>query len=124
MLFTSYEFLFFVLITALLYYTVPKRFQWGLLLVANYVFYALAGLSYLPFILVTTISTYLAGMKLRSMFKAQEDYLSLHKAQMSREERKEYKAKEKKKQWRLLLLCLFINIALMNIIKGKIFAHA
>ncbi len=122
MLFTSYEFIFFVFITTLLYYTVPKRFQWGLLLVANYVFYALAGLEFLPFILVTTISTYLAGMKLRSMFKAQEDYLALHKADMSREERKEYKAKEKKKRWHMLLLVLLFNLGILAVLKYTNFA--
>ena len=122
MLFTSYEFLFFVLITAVLYYTVPKRFQWGLLLVANYVFYALAGLSYLPFILLTTITTYFGGMKLRSQFKAQDDYLALHKSEMSREERKEYKAKEKKKRWRMLLLVLLFNLGILAVLKYTNFA--
>jgi D-alanyl-lipoteichoic acid acyltransferase DltB (MBOAT superfamily) len=117
MLFTSYEFLIFVLITAVLYYTVPKRFQWGLLLVANYVFYALAGLSYLPFILLTTITTYLGGMKLRSQFKVQDEYLALHKSEMSREERKEYKAKEKKKRWHMLLLVLLFNLGILAVLK-------
>lgn len=122
MLFTSYEFLFFVLVTAVLYYLVPKRWQWGLLLAANYVFYALASPSYLPFLLVTTISVYLLGVKLSSLKKAQEAYLSVHKAEMSREEKKEYKAAEKRKQWRWLLLALLFNLGILAVLKYTNFA--
>ena len=57
MLFTSYEFLLFVLVTCVLYYVIPKKWQWMLLLLASYVFYFLAGASYLPYIFVTTVST-------------------------------------------------------------------
>lgn len=122
MFFTSYEFMIFVLVTAVLYYAVPKKMQWWVLLAADYVFYAVAGVGYLPFILVTTISAYLAGMKLRSLKKAQEQFLAVHKAEMSREERKEYKAKEKKKQWRWLLLTLLFNLGILAVLKYTNFA--
>lgn len=122
MLFTSYEFMIFVLVTAVLYYVVPKKMQWWVLLGADYVFYAIAGVEYLPFILVTTISAYLTGMKLRSLKSAQEQYLAVHKAEMSREERKEYKAKEKKKQWRWLLLALLFNLGILAVLKYTNFA--
>ncbi len=122
MLFTSYEFMIFVLVTAVLYYVVPKKMQWWVLLVADYVFYAIAGPEYLPFILVTTISAYLVGMKLRSQKAAVEQYMTVHKAEMSREERKEYKAKEKKKQWRWLLLALLFNLGILAVLKYTNFA--
>lgn len=124
MLFTSYEFMIFVLVTAVLYYLVPKRFQWCLLLAADYVFYAIAGAAYLPFILVTTISAYLAGMKLRNMKRRQEEYLAQHKAQMNREEKKAYKAAEKKKQWRWLLLTLLLNLGILAVLKYTNFTIA
>lgn len=122
MLFTSYEFMIFVLVTAVLYYVLPKKMQWCVLLVANYVFYAIAGVEFLPFILVTTVSAYLVGMKLRSLKAGQEQYLAVHKAEMSREERKEYKAKEKKKQWRWLLLTLLFNLGILAVLKYTNFA--
>lgn len=124
MLFTSYEFMFFVLVTTVLYYLVPKRFQWCLLLAADYVFYAIAGLGYLPFILVTTISAYLAGRKLQSMKHRQEEYLAAHKAQMNREEKKAYKAAGKKKQWRWLLLTLLLNLGILAVLKYTNFTIA
>lgn len=117
MLFTSYQFMFFVLITVVLYYAVPKKAQWCLLLAADYVFYYLAGSSYLPFILLTTISTYLVGMRIRKLRRSQEEYVALHKADMSREQRKEYKNVQKKKQWKWLLLCLLLNIGILAVLK-------
>lgn len=122
MLFTSYEFLIFVLTTCVLYYVIPKKWQWMLLLLASYVFYFLAGASYLPYIFVTTISTYLIARKITSLQAVVDAYIKEHKKDLSREERKEYKAKEKKKQWRLLLLCLFINIGILAVLKYTNFA--
>ena len=122
MLFTSYEFLFFVLVTCVLYYVVPKKWQWMLLLLASYVFYFLAGASYLPYIFVTTVSTYLIARKITSLQTVVDAYIKEHKKELSREERKEYKAKEKKKQWNLLLLCLFINIGILAVLKYTNFA--
>ena len=122
MLFTSYEFLFFVLITCVLYYVIPKKWQWMLLLVASYVFYFLAGASYLPYIFVTTVSTYLIARKITALQAEVEAYIKEHKQELSREERKEYKAREKKKQWRLLLLCLLFNIGILAVLKYTNFA--
>ena len=93
-----------------------------LLLLASYVFYFLAGASYLPYIFVTTVSTYLIARKINSLQNVVEAYIKEHKKDLSREERKEYKAKEKKKQWRLLLLCLFINIGILAVLKYTNFA--
>ena len=95
-----------------------------LLLLASYVFYFLAGASYLPYIFVTTVSTYLIARKITSLQAVVDAYIKEHKKELSREERKEYKAKEKKKQWRLLLLCLFINIGILAVLKYTNFAIA
>ena len=43
MLFTSSRFILFLAVLFILYYTVPRRFQWGLLLAASYFFYSFAG---------------------------------------------------------------------------------
>ena len=58
MLFTDYSFIGFLAVVFILYYTLPKKWQWPFLLVASYVFYFTASPSYVIFIAVTTISTY------------------------------------------------------------------
>ncbi len=122
MLFTSYEFMFFVLITCVLYYIVPKKWQWMLLLVASYVFYFIAGASFLPYLFVTTVSTYLFARKITLLQKKAAGYIKEHKEELSREEKKEYKAREKKKQWHLLLACLIFNLGILAVVKYTNFA--
>ena len=55
---TSFPFLVFAAVTVLSYYLVPRRGQWIVLLIASGLFYAAAGGWYLPFILITILTTY------------------------------------------------------------------
>lgn len=63
-LFTSYEFLAFFAVLLILYYVIPKRGQWMLLLAGSYIFYAFSGWTNLVFILVTTLSTFIAARRI------------------------------------------------------------
>lgn len=117
MLFTSYEFIAFLTLVFVLYYVIPKRFQWPLLLVASYIFYFTSGASNLFYIVTTTVSTYFLMQQIQKVRDAQEAYLKEHKKEMSREERKAYKAVGKKKMWHLLLITLFINIGMLAVVK-------
>ena len=117
MLFTSYEFIGFYALLFVLYYLVPKTWQWKLLLLASYVFYFIADPRYLIFILTTTVSTYFVSMKLEEINGASDAYLKEHKKELSREEKKAYKAAVKAKKWRWLLICLIFNIGILSITK-------
>ena len=61
MRYQSLEFLLFSAGILLLYYIVGRKGQKWVLLLANLVFYALAGTEYLPFLLVTLLASYGAG---------------------------------------------------------------
>ena len=98
MLFTSYEFLGFLAVLFLAYYIVPKKTQWMLLLVASYVFYALADLRYLIFILATTLSSYVASRLMGLVSEREAAYLAGDGATLSKDERKAYKSGEKKRK--------------------------
>lgn len=124
MLFVSYEFLGFLLLVFLLYYLIPRKFQWQLLLAASYVFYFLADPRYLVYILLTTISTWGIGVAIDKRFEKQKEYLAVHKAQLSKEERKAYKHRVKQGQWRLLLVCLLFNLGILAILKYTNFTIA
>lgn len=54
----SLKFLLFVLIAVPGYYLVPKRMQWGWLLLANYVYYAAGGWYFVGYLVFTTLTTY------------------------------------------------------------------
>lgn len=124
MLFVSYEFLGFLLLVFLLYYLIPRKFQWQLLLAASYVFYFLADPRYLFYILLTTISTWGIGVLIDNRFRTQKEYLAAHKAELSKEERKACKQRTKQGQWRLLLTCLLFNLGILAILKYTNFTIA
>ncbi len=124
MLFTSYSFLLFLLLVFLAYYLIPKRFQWQLLLIASWVFYAWSGIELLLFLVSTTVSTYLVSIQLDRLHRTQARYLDRNKANMSRQEKKDYKAAIKKKQWRWLLICLIFNFGVLGVFKYTNFVIA
>lgn len=117
MLFTSYGFLGFITIIFVLYYLIPKRFQWLLLLIFSYIFYFLADSRYLLYILVTTISIYLLGYRIDDLREKQNIYLNEYKEVLDKQEKKAYKSKTKQRQWKMLLAGLFINLGILIIVK-------
>src|SRR5690349_8475040 len=117
MLFTSYSFIIFIILLFIIYYLIPKKYQWMLLLGASYVFYAFAGIKFLLYILLTTVSTYVVSLKISKQQQIQTEFLAQHKGELSREEKKAYKASIKSKQWKWLLLCLFINFGVLAVLK-------
>lgn len=122
MLFTSYDFLGFILVLFVLYYIVPKKFQWPLLLGFSYIFYFLADPTYLIYIGITTVTVYLLGCKIEQLREEQSAYLKANKEVLSREDKKLYKNKIKSKQWKYLLIALFINIGILAVLKYTNFA--
>ncbi|MBD5551423.1 MAG: MBOAT family protein [Lachnospiraceae bacterium] len=122
MLFTSYGFLGFLLVLFLLYYLIPKKYQWMLLLAASYIFYFMAGAYCLIYILVTTVTVYLLGCKIENLREEQSRFLKEHKAELGKEEKKAYKSGIKKRQWRALLIGLFINLGILAAVKYTNFA--
>lgn len=117
MSFTSAAFILFAALTLLIYYTVPKRGQWIVLLTASFLFYWAAGSWYLPFIAVTILSTWLCGLAIRRRDSLDEAYLAEHKADMTKEERKTFKAAAKKKKRPYLVGGLVFNFAILGVLK-------
>lgn len=117
MFFTSYEFLGFIAVLFVLYYLVPKKLQWPLLLAAGYVFYFAAGPKYLIYILATTATTWFAAYRMGISLERQTLYLKEHKAELGREEKKAYKEGCKKGRRRWLAACLLFNLGVLAVVK-------
>lgn len=122
MLFTSYGFVAFLCALFVVYYVVPKKTQWWLLLAASYVFYAFAGLECLAFILVTTVSSYFIARIMDGMRRKEENYLSVNRDKMEKEERKKYKAAAKKSRFLVLIAGLVLNFGILAVLKYTAFA--
>ena len=117
MLFTSYEFIGFIFILLILYYIIPRKAQWPLLLVASYIFYFIAGPKYIIYILATTVTTYICAVIIEKNQLKEKKYIKEHKKELSLEEKKSYKAKGHTIRFRILVLCLVINIGLLVVLK-------
>ena len=92
MLFNSMQFLFFFAIVAAVYFAIPYRFRWVLLLAASYYFYMTTKPGFVVFILLSTFITYYAGIQMG-------------------------KAESKPKRHKYLLLSLFFNLGLLFLLK-------
>ncbi len=113
---------FFALIAGLflLYYIVPKRFQWVLLLIASYIFYWFAAPNYVWIMVLTTIETYLAArllhscnVKIKTKIKAIED----------RAVRKTAKKKVQRRKTIILITALLINFGILFFFKTSYIWH-
>lgn len=116
MLFTSYGFIGFATVLLCLYYLLPKRWQWPLLLVGSCAFYALADWRYLFFIAVTAISIWFAACKMEDLHKMQEAFFATNPT-LTREEKRVYRAKTKSRKRRWMLFALLLNIGILSVTK-------
>ena len=97
MLFTSYGFIAFLIVLFALYYLIPRKWQWLLLLVADIVFYACAGWQGLVFMAATVTVSWAATNLMGRSLRRQKAYLASDEGKaLSRPERKEYKKLEEK----------------------------
>lgn len=124
MLFTSYEFLLFLGIVFLLYYTIPKKLQWPFLLAASYFFYFIANPWYLLYIMAATIIVYLTARAIERKKESFKEWYNSQKKQLDREQKKNLKEKEKKKEFHLLLIGLLLTLGILLVVKYTNFAIA
>ncbi len=117
MLFTSYGFIGFIAVLFLLYYTVAKRFQWGLLLVFSYIFYWMANPLYLIYIFFTTVVIWICTKGIGEIQENSKAYLASVKDTISREDKKIYKQKEKHRQRRWLVFCLVLTFGVLVLVR-------
>ena len=116
-MFTSYEFILFVSVCFVVYYLIPKRTQPYMLLLVSYLIYFSLDVRYPVYLLVTTVTVYLSGCYIRKKKIGADEYLNLHKSELSREERKQYKAKAKQKMKAVLICCMVFNLGILAVTK-------
>jgi len=116
--YTSINFIFFVLVTALLYFALPlKKHKWIVLLAASIFFYLVAGYKYAMFILFTAISTYLIGLWIDKISKNSKAVLKKNKAEWDRETKKKYKNKVKVQKRLVMAFALVLNFGILAFLK-------
>jgi alginate O-acetyltransferase complex protein AlgI len=99
MLFNSFEFIFFLPLVIILYYLLPHKLRWVLLLCASYYFYMAWKPEYVILIILSTIVDYYAGIMME-------------------------KQTEKSKRKKFLILSLVANLGMLFIFKYFNFFNA
>ena len=64
MFFNSVEFFIFFLILVILYFLIPHKYRWILLLIASFYFYASVNIQYTFLLLISIVSVYLASLQI------------------------------------------------------------
>lgn len=117
MSFLSATFAVFITITLVLYYTLPKKCQWPILLIGSTVFYLFSGPKYLIYVAVTAGVTYGAALWIRSMadkFAARQPEL---KKTLTKEELQKAVKKADKARGRVVLLALTVDLGILIVLK-------
>ena len=117
MLFPSWAFLLFLAVLVPVYYLVPKRIQWIVLLLANAVFVCFAGLLGAVFLVVTVITVYAATRAFDALFARQRETLAAMKGTHTKEERKAVRLRFEKKRRLVLIACLIVNFGILFALK-------
>ena len=110
----SYIFIAFLLCTLLVYYIVPKKIQWIVLLIASLIFYGYAGIEYLLLVCVTAVAVYLFSLRLQKSLEEQE---RLAEGADRRTARK-IKTAEKAKRKKYLVMALIVVIGILVVFKA------
>ena len=122
MSFTTVMFFLFLLVGIIVYYALPKKIQWAWLLIMSYAYYFTFSIKTSLFMVFTTIVVYAGGRWLDKVNIESEAYLSEHKKDMSRDEKKEYKSAVKKKKRRIAALIIVIAFGVLAAVKYCNFA--
>lgn len=118
MTFIALNFLLFIFMSFFLYFIMPIKFRWVILLLASGVFYCSAGVENIPFILGTALMSYYAGLKIAGIYEKQE--LLFQEGGITKDEKKTIQAANKRKCKRICIYSvIFIVLVLFYSKTGK-----
>ena len=123
MAFFSWQFILFLTVSLAVFYIVPGRFQWMVLLASSAWYYVTGGgLKACIYVLVTVVTTFAGAVIIDNMQRQVDEKLKgkgkgPDGAKLSREEKKQLKAAGQKKKKRVLVLVLLINFGILIVLK-------
>lgn len=119
MTFIEMQFFVFLFAVSVIFYICPVKHRWKVLLGASIVFYAIAGIKYLPFIFITSFTVFLAGRKMGHIYEEMEQHLE---GKLDRKAKKEMKEQAKNRCRKAMLAALLFNLLILIVVKFTKFA--
>lgn len=113
---TSFNFLVFLAAVIVVYYLVPKKYQWCVLLIASYGFYLSSGIDHVLYILGTTLFTYGAACWMQ---KIRDDFQTRLQAmgELTKDEKRELKKTVSARIRRIQVFTVVVNLGVLICIK-------
>lgn len=118
----SVEFLILILLLFALYFPAGKffpKYQWTLLLIASFVFYAFASWKFIPFLLTSTVITWTAGLLIGKVNQTCSNAVGqLDKSEESfKSKKKELQKKSSKQKNLIMAISVALNLGILVILK-------
>lgn len=110
---TSLIFVVFVAITLVIYYIIPKKCQWIVLLIASLAFFIASSAWLTLLMIVTTLIIYFGALAIQK----QKDLFAVKKKELGKSERKALKEQIKKKQKTILTIVVVVVVAILALTK-------
>ena len=113
----SLNFLLFLGIVVLVYYIVPKKFQWAVLLLASYGFYLSSGFEHVIYIIFTTLFTYASGRYMQLLRDKQQVKIDALGEDATKEQKREMKKEVQRKVHTVQVVTALVNLGVLATIK-------
>ena len=117
MSFVSFSFILLFGVFTVLYFVLPHKCQWPMLLIFSYAFYWFAAEKLPIYMVVTTVVTFFSAFLIDSINCKSDNYIKENKETISRQEKKELKNKAKKKGRTILVVALILNFGMLAVFK-------
>ena len=117
MSYISLVFALFCLILLVVYYTVPKKFQWCVLLIGSIVFYLFSGVKYILYVLVTALTTYIVALLTHKNKTEFAEKLPELKKVLSADEVRAAVKKSEQKSKALMIGAVAVDLGILIVLK-------
>ncbi|MCQ2247897.1 MAG: MBOAT family protein [Treponema sp.] len=111
---TSFGFSIFLFIAFTIYYAIPQKKRWAILLIGSYAFYAFSGLKGLAYIFITTLVSFWVALKIQLIQDASTDEL---KQITDKNGKKVLREKIKKQKKLFLSIGILFCFGLLSVLK-------
>ncbi|MEG1049649.1 MAG: MBOAT family protein, partial [Oscillospiraceae bacterium] len=122
MLFTTLEFVGFLALCVVVYYLLPKKMQWLVLLGASLAFYMGIGRRRVVFVLASAVSTWLAAQMLEKLNAREKEHLKREKETLDKEQKNKLKKGYRFKK--RLVFAAFLGLNLGGLVFFKFYSFA
>lgn len=117
MSFTSFTFFAFLACVVVVYYIVPKKIQWLVLLLASYGFYLYSGIEQVFYILATTLITYGAGRWMQKIRDNSQKKIDALGDTATKEQKRDIKKNAARPVHTIQVCTVLINLGALAFIK-------